>query len=163
MLRTHPRQILAVILTSLFLLTACGTGGNGTKSASTSASTTADNGTWIAAEVCTEALTKQKAGQSDDAIVALDKAVADTAASAAVSNPKWKDLAKATSDWALTGQDLAEITKRLQTKTMSDAEFMTEMAQVSARVGDARRGLIAACRIVKASGGKVDETLLNSL
>lgn len=160
MLRTHPRQILAVILTSLFLLTACGTGGNGTKSASTSASTTADNGTWIAAEVCTEALTKQT-GLSDDAIVALDKAVADTAASAAVSNPKWKDLAKATSDWALTRQDLAQITKRLQ--TMSDAEFMTEMAQVSARVGDARRGLIAACRIVKASGGKVDETLLNSL
>lgn len=149
------RPVLAIFLAAVLLLTACGKGDVGRKAEAT------DDGTTTAAEVCNEALTKQQAGVSDDAIVARDKTLADKAAKAAVTNAKWKDLAKAISDWALTGQDLVEMTKRLQ--TMSDAEFMTEMAQVSARVGDARRGVIAACRYVKASGGKVDDSLLNSI
>jgi len=152
--RTLPRQVLAGLLTSVFLLTACGTSGNGTKSAST----TADNGTTIAAEACNEALTKQT-GLSDDAIVAQDKVVADKAAKAAASNDKWKDLAKAISDWALTRQDLVNATKQLQ----SGVDVTQELQQIGTRVADARRGLIASCRVVKASGGKVDATLLNSL
>lgn len=154
-LRRRLRPVLSIFLVALLMLTACGKGDGGAKTEAV------DDGTSAAAEVCNGALTKQQAGVSDDAIVARDKLIADKAAKAAATNAKWKDLAKAISDWALTGQDLVEMTKRLQ--TMSDAEFMMEIAQVAARVDDARRGVIAACRYVKASGGKVDESLLNSI
>lgn len=111
-----------------------------------------------AAEVCNKALTKQS-GQSDEAMVTADKAVADQAAKAAAADEKYGDLAKAASDWALTRQDLVNATKELQ----SGGDVTMELEQLPGRVDDARRSLIAACRGVRASGGTVDESLLNSL
>jgi hypothetical protein len=81
-------------------------------------STTADNGTTIAAEACNQALAKQT-GMSDDAIVARDKATADEAAKAAAINNKWQDLAKATSDWAVTRQDLGMRPRRFRAAAIS--------------------------------------------
>jgi hypothetical protein len=132
--------------------------GGATAYALHSASTAAGAGTTMAAQACTEALTKQTA-MADANIVAHDKAVADKAAAAAVSNAKWNDLAKATSDWALTRQDLVTATTQLQ----AGVDITAQLQQINTRVDDARRGLIAACRVVKASGGQVDEALLNSL
>lgn len=140
---TLRRPTAAFIIAIVSLLPACGGGDDGLKAA---------------AQACTGALTKQS-GQSDDAMVARDKTIADMAAKAAVTSDKWKDVAKATSDWALTRQETVAATKTLQ----SGGNITPELQQLPGRIADARRELIAACRGVKASGGNVNESLLNSI
>jgi hypothetical protein len=136
---------LAILLAGVSLLTACSAGS-------------ADDGMKTAVQACNEALTKNT-GLDGDGIIARDKSIADKAAKAAASSDKWKDLAKAASDWALIRQDFIEAKAKLE----SGQSISWELQQMSTRVDGVRAELIAACRGVKAAGGNVDESLLNSI
>jgi hypothetical protein len=142
------RHLTALLVVAA--LSACGGGGGGEDEAKA--------GLTQATQACNQALAKQR-GASDDEVLVRDKATADLAAQAADANAKWRDLARAVSDWALTGQDLIEATKKLQ----SGGDITSELSEVGTRVDDARRSLVAACRGVKAAGGAVSEESLNDI
>ena len=104
-----------------------------------------------ASQACNEAMAKQS-GESDEETVAARKAAADTAAEAAAADETWRDLAKATSDWAAMTENFPD--PDLPT-------FLDDIQRFGERTEDVKSVLTAECRAAKAAGGDVDEEILD--